>query len=100
MTKKLNLTLACGDYEIVRPLKEGIVQADGIELNVLTKANTTRHWRFLTTMSMTSPNARRRPISRRVIAECRFTQSRCYLTGVSGHSFLRTHQKVSPVRRT
>lgn len=48
MTKKLSLTLACGDYEIVRPLKEGIVQADGIELNVLTKADSaTRHWRFL-----------------------------------------------------
>lgn len=48
MTRKLSLTLACGDYEIVRPLKEGIVQADGIELNVLTRADSaTRHWRFL-----------------------------------------------------
>ena len=28
MTKKLQLTLAIGDYEIVRALKEGAVQAD------------------------------------------------------------------------
>lgn len=48
MTKKLELTLACGDYEIIRPLKEGIVRPDGIELNVLTGADSaTRHWRFL-----------------------------------------------------
>ena len=48
MPKKLELTLACGDYEIIRPLKEGIVQPDGIELNILTKADSaTRHWRFL-----------------------------------------------------
>jgi 4,5-dihydroxyphthalate decarboxylase len=48
MTKKLELTLACGDYEIIRPLKEGKVQPDGIELNILTGADSaTRHWRFL-----------------------------------------------------
>ncbi|MYZ48187.1 ABC transporter substrate-binding protein [Propylenella binzhouense] len=48
MSKKIQLTLACGDYEIVRPLKEGIVQPDGIELTVLTGMDsTTRHWRFL-----------------------------------------------------
>jgi 4,5-dihydroxyphthalate decarboxylase len=46
--KKLQLTLACGDYEIVRPLKEGVVQPDGIELTILTGMDsTTRHWRFL-----------------------------------------------------
>ena len=45
---KLKLTLAIGDYEIVRALKEGAVQPDGIELNVLTDMDsTTRHWRFL-----------------------------------------------------
>ncbi len=45
---RLKLTLAMGDYEIVRALKEGSVQPDGIELNVLTKMDsTTRHWRFL-----------------------------------------------------
>ncbi len=48
MTKKLQLTLAMGDYEIVRALKEGKVEPDGIELNVLTEMDsTTRHWRFL-----------------------------------------------------
>jgi len=48
MTQKLKLTLACGDYEIVRALKEGFVQPDGIELNILTRMDSsTRHWRFL-----------------------------------------------------
>ncbi|MEE9289975.1 MAG: ABC transporter substrate-binding protein [Alphaproteobacteria bacterium] len=48
MGKKLQLSLAMGDYEIVRALKEGTVQADGIELTVLTNMDsTTRHWRFL-----------------------------------------------------
>ncbi len=48
MSKKLQLTLAIGDYEIVRALREGTVQPDGIELNVLTNMDsTTRHWRFL-----------------------------------------------------
>lgn len=48
MTKKLHLSLAIGDYEIVRALKEGIVEPDGIELTVLTDMDsTTRHWRFL-----------------------------------------------------
>jgi 4,5-dihydroxyphthalate decarboxylase len=46
--KKLPITLACGDYEIVRALKEGAVEPDGIELNILTDMDsTTRHWRFL-----------------------------------------------------
>jgi 4,5-dihydroxyphthalate decarboxylase len=45
---KLQLTLACGDYEIVRALKDGAVQPEGIDLNVLTGMDsTTRHWRFL-----------------------------------------------------
>jgi 4,5-dihydroxyphthalate decarboxylase len=48
MAGKLALTLACGDYEIIRAIKEGEVKADGIELNVLTQMDsTTRHWRFL-----------------------------------------------------
>jgi 4,5-dihydroxyphthalate decarboxylase len=46
--KKLPLTLACGNYEIVRPLLEGEVEPDGIELNILTDMDsTTRHWRFM-----------------------------------------------------
>jgi 4,5-dihydroxyphthalate decarboxylase len=48
MSKNLPLTFACGDYEIVRPLIDGRVQADGIDLTILTKMDSaTRHWRFL-----------------------------------------------------
>src|SRR5262245_40926698 len=48
LSKKLPLTLACGDYEIVRALKEGAVEPDGIELTMLTDMDsTTRHWRFI-----------------------------------------------------
>src|SRR3982074_1224520 len=40
--------LACGDYEITRPLKEGVVRPDGIDLKVVTAMDSpTRHWRFL-----------------------------------------------------
>ena len=31
MSKKIHLTLAVGDYESIRALKEGTVKADGIE---------------------------------------------------------------------
>ena len=45
---RLPLTLACGDYEIVRALVDGKVMPDGADLNVLTEMDsTTRHWRFL-----------------------------------------------------
>ncbi len=45
---RIPLTLACGDYEIHRALKEGAVEPDGIELTVLTDMDSsTRHWRFL-----------------------------------------------------
>lgn len=44
---KLRLTVACGDYEIVRPLKEGAVEADGLELIFLTSMGPReRHWRL------------------------------------------------------
>lgn len=44
---KLRLTVACGDYEIVRPLKEGAVEADGLELIFLTGMGPReRHWRL------------------------------------------------------
>jgi len=47
MSAKLRLTLACGDYEIVRALKEGEVTADGIELLMLTGMGPReRHWRM------------------------------------------------------
>ena len=48
MVKKLSLTLACGDNEIVRPLISGKVAVDGVELTILTDIDSaTRHWRFL-----------------------------------------------------
>jgi 4,5-dihydroxyphthalate decarboxylase len=44
---KLKLTVACGDYEIVRALSDGSVEADGIELNMLTgMGSRERHWRM------------------------------------------------------
>lgn len=47
MAEKLHLTLACGDYESIRALKEGTVEPDGIELTVLTDMDSsTRHWRI------------------------------------------------------
>src|SRR5262245_45865840 len=46
--KNIPLTLACGNYEIVRSLLDGTVAPDGIDLTILTDMDsTTRHWRFL-----------------------------------------------------
>jgi 4,5-dihydroxyphthalate decarboxylase len=48
MSRKLHLTLATGDYESIRALKEGTVRPDGIKLTVLTDMTSdTRHWRML-----------------------------------------------------
>jgi 4,5-dihydroxyphthalate decarboxylase len=48
MSRKIHLTLACGDYESSRALKEGTVKPDGIELTVLTEMTSdVRHWRML-----------------------------------------------------
>ena len=48
MSKRIHLTLAVGDYEIIRALKEGTVKPDGIELTVLTDMTSDiRHWRML-----------------------------------------------------
>jgi 4,5-dihydroxyphthalate decarboxylase len=47
VAKNIQLTLACGNYEIVRALLDGTVVADGIDLTMLTDMDsTTRHWRF------------------------------------------------------
>jgi 4,5-dihydroxyphthalate decarboxylase len=44
---KLRVTVACGDYDIVRPLKEGVVEADGLELIFLSEMGPReRHWRM------------------------------------------------------
>jgi 4,5-dihydroxyphthalate decarboxylase len=48
MSNQLNLTLATGDYESIRALKEGTVKPDGIELTVLTDMTSdVRHWRMI-----------------------------------------------------
>lgn len=48
MTAKLHLTLACGDYEIVRALKEGQLRPEGIELELRTDMDAaTRHGRMI-----------------------------------------------------
>src|SRR6516165_4207391 len=48
MLKKIALTLACGDYEIVRPLLNEKVEVDGVDLTILTDMDSaTRHWRFV-----------------------------------------------------
>jgi 4,5-dihydroxyphthalate decarboxylase len=47
MAEKLRLTVACGDYEIVRAIKEGVVKADGLDLVMLTGMGPReRHWRM------------------------------------------------------
>ena len=47
MAERLRLTVACGDYEIVRALKEGAVEADGLDLVMLTGMGPReRHWRM------------------------------------------------------
>jgi 4,5-dihydroxyphthalate decarboxylase len=44
---KLKLTVACGNYEIVRALTDGSVTPDGIELVMLTDMGSReRHWRM------------------------------------------------------
>ena len=48
MSSKLKLTLACGDYEIIRALKDGTITPDGIDLTVLTDMDSSsRHWRMI-----------------------------------------------------
>jgi len=44
---KLQLTLACGAYDLLRPMMEGAVAPAGIDLNVLTMASPERHGRML-----------------------------------------------------
>ncbi|MFQ5682381.1 MAG: PhnD/SsuA/transferrin family substrate-binding protein [Candidatus Binatia bacterium] len=44
---KLNLSLACGSYDLLRPLIEGVVAAPGVDLNILTMASPERHGRML-----------------------------------------------------
>lgn len=43
----LHLTLACGDYDLLRPLIEGTVRPKGIDLTAITLSSPERHWRML-----------------------------------------------------
>ena len=48
MSVRIPLTLACGDYEITRALREGAVKPAGIDLTIIDNLDSsTRHWRFL-----------------------------------------------------
>jgi 4,5-dihydroxyphthalate decarboxylase len=43
----LQLDLACGDYDMMRPLKDGIVRVEGMEINLITINRPTEvHWRM------------------------------------------------------
>ena len=43
----LTLDLGCGDYDIVRPLKDGAVRAEGLEINFITINRPPEvHWRM------------------------------------------------------
>lgn len=43
---KLPLTLACDDYDFLRPLREGLVRPEGIDLTLLTVESGLRHGRM------------------------------------------------------
>jgi len=43
---KLKLTIACDEYDYLRPLREGRVQVEGIDLNLLTVESGIRHQRM------------------------------------------------------
>jgi 4,5-dihydroxyphthalate decarboxylase len=47
MMSRLRLNLACGAYDLLRPMMEGAVVPAGIDLNVLTMASPERHGRML-----------------------------------------------------
>ena len=44
---KVQLTLACGDYDINRGLIDGTVQPEGIDLVTITLLSPERHWRMM-----------------------------------------------------
>lgn len=48
MPRNVHLTFASGDYELIRPLKEGTVKPDGVTYTVLTEMDSSaRHWRMI-----------------------------------------------------
>jgi len=47
MPRTIPLTMMVGDYDITRPLLDGVVQPQGTDLTVLTAPSPQRHWRML-----------------------------------------------------
>lgn len=48
MPMNVHLSLASGDYELIRPLKEGTIKPDGVTYTVLTEMDSSaRHWRMI-----------------------------------------------------
>ena len=43
---KLKLTVACDKYDYLQPLRDGTVQAEGIDLNLITVESGIRHQRM------------------------------------------------------
>jgi len=43
---KLKLTVACDNYDYLQPLREGKIQPEGIDLNLVTVESGIRHERF------------------------------------------------------
>jgi 4,5-dihydroxyphthalate decarboxylase len=44
---RLRLTLACGDYDLIRALKDETVKPESIELTVVNLTSPERHWRMM-----------------------------------------------------
>ena len=44
---RLQLTLACGDYELMRALREETVKPEAIDLTVVNLSSPERHWRMM-----------------------------------------------------
>lgn len=45
--KNLHLTLACEDYDRMRALKDGVVKAEGIDLNYMVMSVEEIFWRMM-----------------------------------------------------
>jgi len=45
--RRLQLTLACGDYDLTRPLRDEVVRPEAIDLTVVNLTSPERHWRMM-----------------------------------------------------
>jgi hypothetical protein len=86
--ENLGWRVACGDYEIIRALKDGTVQADGLELTILTgHGPRERHWRMARNLGTTSANSTSELISWRASMAWRSPGSRYFYTGAFAMAF-------------